>query len=254
METLRYTNRAGLTLVADYYAVPEAKAVVVLAHGMSSDRQSRGRFIQVAEALNVSGFSAFTFDFAGCGESADTLITPESLLLDLYDTLKYVQSFAKPLAIWGHSLGSITSLRGWLPEVHTMVLTGVGAGPIDYDWNTLLSREQLQSWQEKGEVLYPSSSSWRSHILLSSSVLENFSHFDAPAILGRIQTPVLMMNGDDAEERLLSTTVVQGMQYLPAGSRHVIIPGMGHSLAGYMDEVIQLGLAWLNQRFPPARE
>jgi pimeloyl-ACP methyl ester carboxylesterase len=248
METLRYTNSTGLTLVADYYAVPDAKAVVVLAHGMSSDRQSRGRFIQIAEALNASGFSAFAFDFAGCGESADTLITPKSLLQDLHDTLKYAQGFAKPLAIWGHSLGSITSLRGWLPDVHTMVLTGVGAGPLTYDWNTLLSSEQLESWHEKGEVLYPSSSSCRPYILLSSAVLENFSNFGARAILGRIQTPVLMVNGDDDEERLLSDTVVQGMKYLPSGSRHIIIPGMGHSLTGYMDEVIQLGLEWLNQR------
>lgn len=249
METVRYKNAAGLTLVADYVAAPNARALVILVHGMSNDRHAKGRFPEIAKHLSEAGYSSFAFDFGGCGESDDIVITPQSLLSDLQDTIQYAKTFNLPLVIWGHSLGSINSLRVWSPDIATMVLTGGGAGQIAYDWDKLLSSEQLQSWREKGEVLYPSSSSWRSHILLASSVLENFGQFDAPAVLGRIRTPILMINGDDDEEQLLSATVAKGMKYLPAGSRHIIIPGMGHSLTGHLDEVIALGVDWLNQRF-----
>ena len=100
----------GLRLVGDLLHVGD-EALVVLCHGYTSDRYSRGRFPAVAQALAAKGISSLAFDFAGCGESDDDVLTLDGQVADLLEALFWArrQGYQR-LGVYGHSLGGLVAL------------------------------------------------------------------------------------------------------------------------------------------------
>ncbi|MDQ4107094.1 MAG: alpha/beta fold hydrolase, partial [Actinomycetota bacterium] len=87
---ISFRNPAGLRLAGDLW--PAGTDAIVLAHGFASDRRSRGRFPYLAQRLVAAGYTALAFDFAGCGESDDTVLTLESQVADLRAAVRYLRS------------------------------------------------------------------------------------------------------------------------------------------------------------------
>ena len=79
-------------------------------------------------------------------------------------------------------------------------------------------------------------------------MLNDFAEFDQGVILRKIACPVLVINGDgDSEELMLKEIAEKAMHYLPANSRHKIIPGAAHSFLRYLDQIIDLAIPWLEE-------
>jgi alpha/beta superfamily hydrolase len=57
-----------------------------------SSKYSKGRFERLATAFNKSGYSALLFDFSGCGESDDDILTVEKEVDDLKHAIEFVKS------------------------------------------------------------------------------------------------------------------------------------------------------------------
>ena len=105
-ETLEFTGRDGLRLVATAHGEPDAPTVLLL-HGGGQTRQSWGG---TAERLAKSGRYAVTLDMRGHGESA---WCPDGRyrVADFRDDLAVVLSrLARPAVVVGASLGGITAL------------------------------------------------------------------------------------------------------------------------------------------------
>ena len=105
-ETLEFTGRDGLRLVATARGEPDAPTVLLL-HGGGQTRQSWGG---TAERLAKSGRYAVTLDMRGHGESA---WCPDGRyrVADFRDDLAVVLSrLARPAVVVGASLGGITAL------------------------------------------------------------------------------------------------------------------------------------------------
>ena len=115
-----------------------------MAHGFASERGSRGRFPAIAAALAAAGIASLAFDFAGCGESDDDVLTLDHQVDDLHPALAHARSLGyRRLALHGHSLGGGVCLAAAPPQVITIAATGAPTAAMHYDWRDYFTAAQM---------------------------------------------------------------------------------------------------------------
>ena len=65
MERVTFTNSRGLTLVGNLHP-PPAQSIIIMCHGFTSDKSSRGRFDRLGQTFAAHGYGVLAFDFSGC--------------------------------------------------------------------------------------------------------------------------------------------------------------------------------------------
>ena len=94
MQKIFFKSKDGLKLCGVWHIPdkPTAK-VIVLAHGITVDKDEDGIFVELAELLKENGYAVFRFDFRGHGESegmpVDMTITGE--IKDIKAAIKHVK-------------------------------------------------------------------------------------------------------------------------------------------------------------------
>ncbi|OGK09444.1 hypothetical protein A2767_05355 [Candidatus Roizmanbacteria bacterium RIFCSPHIGHO2_01_FULL_35_10] len=89
-----FKSKDGLKLCGIWHIPnqPTNKAVI-LAHGLTVDKDEEGIFVELAELLKKKGFAVFRFDFRGHGESEgksiDTTISGE--VADIKSAINFVK-------------------------------------------------------------------------------------------------------------------------------------------------------------------
>jgi pimeloyl-ACP methyl ester carboxylesterase len=230
-------DRAGVT----------GRPLVVMAHGFASDRRSRGRFPLIAAALAGAGYASLAFDFSGCGESDDDVLTIAGQVDDLHAAIAFAQSLGcERLGLYGHSLGGRVCLRAAPPQAATIATTGAPTGPMRYDWHDYFTASQMDELSRTGKVTMPQSGDrLRSQVVADSGLLDELVTCDQAALLGGVRCPVLLIDGDgDEDERQALAHARQGLPLLPSGSRVELIADSPHNLQGHLDQAIALLLDW----------
>lgn len=247
-EKIIYKNSNGDPLVANYTQAKESQALVVMIHGITADKESKGRFVKITERLVENGLSVFAFDFSGCGESANSVMSAVSLCDDLKTTMSYVRKYNDKIILWGHSIGAITALKCCDDQVLTMVLTGVCAGPMAFDWNEYFSPEQMAELKHSSSFISKSASKYREKIKISGDIIKYLENFDQNSILSAIKCPCLLINGDcEIEEETFSKTTETAMAFFNKQSKHIIIQGANHGMNEFTDQIAALGIDWINR-------
>jgi pimeloyl-ACP methyl ester carboxylesterase len=246
MPRVTFRNARDLELVGDLTPAGD-RAVVVMAHGFASDRRSRGRFPRIAGALAAAGHASLAFDFGGCGESADDVLTLAHQIDDLGAAIAYARSLSyERVALHGHSLGGRVCLAAAPAHVATIATTGAPTGPMRYDWADYFNEEQGAELHRTGRVTMPQDEGRaRATVVASWELLAELVDGNQAALFRGVRCPVLLIDGDgDDEERQALAQARQGLALLPAGSRVALVPGAPHNLEGHLDEVIELLLDW----------
>jgi pimeloyl-ACP methyl ester carboxylesterase len=251
MRRINFLNSRKLNLTGILYPA-NSDAIVIMAHGFLSDKTSSGRFDYIALCLNAAGYNILTFDFSGYGESDNDKITCAKQIDDLESAVAYVLSLGyKRLALWGHSLGSRICLQAYSSEIVTMILTGALLGPVYYKWEEHFSQEQLDELAKHGYITQIFERGPRRAMIIDKQMLDDFAEFDQQMYFSKIACPVLVINGDgDSEELVLKEVSKKAMHLLPTGSRHEILHGANHQFLRYLDEIVNLGLSWLQKQMP----
>ena len=153
---LVYVKSRGLRLVGDLLHA-EDDALVMLCHGFTSDRRSRGRFPAVMQGLASKGISSLAFDFAGCGDSDDDILTLEGQVADLLEVLSWARAQGfKRLGMYGHSLGGLVALLAAAKsQVQALAVSGAPIGPMNYDWQAFYSPESIRLLEREGVIALP---------------------------------------------------------------------------------------------------
>lgn len=253
MDRITFKNSKGLKLVGILHPA-ESASCIIMAHGFSADKSSRGRFEKAAHVLNSIGHAVFRFDFSGCGESDDALLCIENEVEDMKAAIEYVKNRGfQDIALYGHSLGSLICLRAYMPEIRAMVLTGALTDGIQYDWASYYSPQQLADMDEQGFLTDLVDSPWRTSVKIAKNTFKQFETIDQKSLLEPVKCPVLIIHGNNrfsAAEKLLLERSRRGMKYLSPESRLVILDGAGHNFIGYLNAVIHLSAAWFITHLP----
>ena len=246
-----FPNSRGLTLVGDLTRA-DSDAVVILCHGYAGHRRRRNRFPQIAEALATAGYNCLAFDFSGCGESDDDVLTIPGEVDDLHGAITYAESLGmKRIALYGNSLGSLICLLNYSVAIDTMILVGGVTGPMQYDWSQYYSPQQLQEIDSTGRLtLYPDEGP-RKKVIVAKETLDYFAQIDPKRLLAPVQCPLLIIHGDaDWEERALLENSRRAVEHdwLPPRSHVEVIPGALHGFDQQLERVIDLTRLWLLTR------
>ena len=245
MERVTFANSKNLTLVGNLYPAV-GDSIIIMCHGFTSNKYSRGRFERLIKAFNKSGFSALAFDFRGCGESDDDSLTVDKEVDDLKSAIEFVKSKGyKRIALYGHSLGTLICLKCYTPEIITMVLSGALTDSMNYNWDEVFTKEQMQELKEKGYITEPTLNDIREKIIIDKQMLIDFESINQKELLKNITCPVLIIHGNNEEEEtLLCERSKRGMTLLSEDSKLEIIDGANHSFFEHYDILIELANDW----------
>lgn len=245
MERVTFTNSRQKTLVGTLYPAP-SQTIIIMAHGFTSDRYSKGRFPRLAAAFTQSGFNVLTFDFSGCGESDDDPLMVEKWVDDLHSAIRFVKSQGyRQIGLYGHSLGSLICLSCYSPEIDAIVVSGALTDAMHYNWEEIFTPEQLTELQDKGTITEIRTEGIRKRIVIDKQNLLDFELINQAELLQPVKCPVLIIHGNnDEEERQLHERSVRGMKYLTRDSRLVMIDGANHSFLEHFPQVIELANSW----------
>lgn len=245
-ERVEMKNSRQLTLIGNFFPA-STDAIVIMCHGFTSDKSSRGRFDRFALRFQKSGFNVLAFDFSGCGESDDDSLTMAKQADDLQSVLTVVkQRGFQKIALYGHSLGSRICLMCYSEDIQTMVLTGASTGGTVYHWDDHFTAEQIKELAESGKITEQLAKGPRKTIIIDQQMLLDFEQCDQKKLLSLIKCPVLIIHGNcDEEERMLSELSRAGMKWLPKESKLEIIDGAVHSFMDHLDVVEDHANDWL---------
>lgn len=169
------------------------------------------------------------------------------------DDLKSAIAFAKSrgfnkIALYGHSLGSLICLKGFQPDIVTMVLSGAGTGPMKYNWEEYFTKDQIIELKLRGYITENRFPGVRKQIIIDKQILEDFESVDQKEILKQITCPILIIHGNnDEEENLLCGWSKKAIDLLPKKSRLEIIDGANHSFLDHLDKLITIATDWFTQ-------
>ena len=267
MPRVTFRNARGLRLVGDLCR-PASRRLPATPRRPATGRSSSWRTALPATAARAGGsrasprrsprpdYASLAFDFAGCGESDDDVLTLDHQIDDLHAAIAHARTLGyERLALHGHSLGGRVCLAAAPPQAATIATTGAPTGPMRYDWHDFFTPAQMDELDRTGRVAMPQDEDRaRSTVVTSAALLQALVDCDPAALFESVRCPVLLIDGDgDDEERQALAQARQGLALLPAGSRVALLPGSPHNLEGHLDEVIELLLDWFAEHLAPER-
>lgn len=248
MERVRFKNSRNLNLVGHLYP-STSESIIIMCHGFMSNKYSKGRFERLAMAFNESGYSALLFDFSGCGESDDDILTVEKEVDDLKSAIQFVKLKGyKKIALYGHSLGTLICLKNYTPEIITMVLSGAATDSMKYNWYEFFTKEQMEELEEKGYLIQYTPQEFRKKTTIDERILKDFELINQRELLKDVNCPVLIIHGNnDEEEKLLYERSKAAMSLLSKDSKLEVIDGANHSFLEHFDIVVKLATEWFKK-------
>ena len=250
MERVTFKNSRNLSLVGYLYSAANERAgtetIIIMCHGFGSDQHSKGRFKKMSNSLMEYGFSSLSFDFSGCGESADDRITLDKMIDDFNSAIFYVKSLGfKKIALFSHSLGGFISLKCYSSEITTMVLLGPLTGAKDFGGEKYNSPNQLQEIKEKGYFTFLKNNAIRPRMIVDEQLNIDLAHINQKELLKNVNCPILILHGNNDETELeLSEISKTAITMLSKDSKLQIIDGANHNFVEQYDTVVKLATDW----------
>lgn len=249
MKRVTFKNSRGLRLVGRFYK-GSAKSAIIMSHGFTGDKSEWGRFDQTAEALNKAGFTAFTFDFSGCGESEDDSLTVEKQVEDLRCAIGFIREKGfKELGLLGHSLGGLISLKNLNKGIKALVLWAPATAP-KADLQSWYTRRQLKEMEDTGYLVKTRDMGARRRFIIEKKMFDELAGIDQEKLLSKVKCPVLIIHGD-RDDVVPVENSRQAMRYLPNGSKLEIIKGADHGFYEQLDQFIEHTVEWFKRFMAP---
>jgi acylglycerol lipase len=121
-------TRAGVVQLRRYWPADDARAALLLVHGIG---EHSGRYGRVAEGFNAAGIDVVAIDLTGFGGSGGRrayISDFDQFVDDVADQLAEVRALGLPTVLYGHSMGGLVALLTVLehraPRPDLLLLSG----------------------------------------------------------------------------------------------------------------------------------
>ena len=243
-------NTRGFILAANHWFAG-SESIIIMSAGFTGDKSMNGRFEKIAEKFCEAGYGVIAYDYCGCGESDDEILTPENAVQDLLSVIEYAKhrGYSK-IGLYGQSYGGLVSLRAHSKDISAMVLVGGVTGMVKYDWNNHYSAKEMEELKRTGYMMIKKESGVRDVVILNREMLDDFEQINQDDLLRKVKCPILVVHGDTGEEeRMLADISRNGMIFMPNGSKLEIIEGSTHRFNDHLEEIAELAVKWYGENF-----
>ncbi len=239
MEKVNFKNSEGLNLNGILYPANSNKAIII-SHGFAANKD-RERLVKLSEILSKGEFAVLRFDFSGCGESENDVISVKGEIDDLKSAIKFMKNKGySEIGLLGESLGGLISILCYSQDIKTIVLFA----PVTASKKLFLLEEGMEKeLDEEGFVIKHKDGRI---FKIPREYFEARDKINQEEILSKIKCSVLIIHGTEDDSVSLKDSK-EAMQYLPEGSKLEIIGGAGHKLEEDIDKVIILSLNWFKK-------
>lgn len=253
MTEVKISTPRGVQLAGTFInPVDTTDAAVLFAHSFLADRHSGQHFDRLSKAYRGAGYATLEFDFSGCGDSDDDIITRDSEVEDLHSVSAWLahQGFTRQI-LHAHSFGTIPALKARPESVQTMVLTGMVSGPLSFDWNRIFSASQLDDLERNGVASVPDDNdSAREAFLISRQTLIDLSMNTPEELIDPLRVPVLVIHDHDDETLGLVDMTNEVFPRLPDGSHLEVVRGFRFGAGEGLDVLRDLSVNWARKHVP----
>jgi len=221
-------------------AAPSVKAVL-LVHGFGVTKSEDGMFDTLAAHLAEAGFTAFRFDFSGCGESDGDYVgtTLSKQRDDLRDMLSFVRERgAGKVGILAQSFGTAVTLA-LSPEVDAMVLMGSIAHPKE-----VIAALFGKEYHPEGVSAARRSDGGVTR--LGPRFWPDIARLDLIACVARIQCPKLFIHGS-ADDIVPLGEMEALFTAAPEPKERLILEGADHGLRPKREEMYRAAEQWFTR-------
>lgn len=221
----------------------ETNKLVIISHGLFANKD-RYRLIKTSYRFLKAGFATLRYDFSSCGGS-------ESIEYDMQgnvDELRTIISYSRTrgyskIALLGESFGGLVSLLAYDKNISTLVLWGpVTSSRIP---SFLKDEKYKKELQEKGYVVYKTDEGDHK---VPQKYVDDRNSIDRDVLLSKIECPVLIIHGS-YDNQISYKLSEEAIDYLPEGSRFILIEKGKHSLDNRIDKTIKKTMIWLKENF-----
>jgi uncharacterized protein len=230
-----------------------ARASIVLAHGITSEKTEDGIFTQLAESLCLANFNVLLFDFRGHGESGGRQqeMTILGEVKDLTASLQYAQElWSLPTVIVAASFGAVSTL------IYSANKNDI---PCIVLWNPVLDLpktflEPTLPWAQQS--FNPQSFAFlkkNGYLLLDEffklgqPLIEEMSNIDLDQYLQNIRCPTLTIHGD--RDTYVPYDIARKKYQFNYQSKFLTVPGSEHGFGRSQDKelVISNTVIWVQK-------
>jgi len=245
-----FKNSKGLTLRGNLWPA-SSKSIIIMAHGSGSNRFASGLFTDLAKRLNEKNYNILVFDFSGHGKSTDTIFTLNQSVDDVASAIHFVKKNGyENIMLLGHSLGAYACLKNYSPTIKRMVLIGGLTGPVDWSWEDMCTKEQINNMKKTGYIEAEVNDGLRAKLKIDGKLLDDLRAINEKELLQDVKCPVLIIHGDaDQQERDLYKSTRKGIDYFPSKPDIKCIKGASHSFLEKLRDLISLVVPWLQSNF-----
>jgi len=227
-QSVEFRSEDGTPLSGWYIPRDQAKAVLVLAHGMTAERS---QMIPWAEFLWKDGYSLLLFDFRAMGKSGGKICTmglrePDDVLAAVDFVSSLPENSDLPVGLFGFSMGGISSIYAASRNEEIAAVVSHGAFAT-------LDRAISQRCRKHFGPMAPIVEKW-ARTLGQRWYPANSSEVSPISVVGNIAPrPILLVNG--ALDNIVVVKNAEDMAALTSSSKLWILPNSGHAFPKRID-------------------
>lgn len=253
--TVSYPSTDNVVLNAIIEEAVSPQAVVMLLHGINSEKNEGTLYPELSRHLTDLGYHTFRFDYRCHGDNADAgcLMTIRGETDDFLCSLNYVQKkWQLPVIIIAASFGNVSLLNSYSPERWQHIQGLILLNPVLNLQKTFL--ESTLPWPQKSfhsaayENLQKDGYFLLDHSLkIGNDLMQEIRTLEQYRNLSRIQLPILMIHGD--KDSYVPYEVTREYSSLPKHCEFVTVPDSDHGFPKPADRelIIQQILQWIQQ-------
>lgn len=242
MRKVSFRNSRGLELKGDLRE-NSSDAAIILSHGLLGDREEKGYFTELAEALHQEGFNVLSFDFSGRGRSEGSL-SIENGVDDLKSAIKFSrEKGAEKIGLIGYSMGGLISLKTMNDvDVEAAFLTSPVTASFD------LPGGELTDFALKlfGEIPKIELGRARKVNWISRELSREFMDVDQEELLSGLEEPVKIVHGD--RDRIVNVENSRRAEKLLENCELQVVEGVKHNYSAEdREEIVREAKAWFTE-------
>lgn len=226
------------------------KGMIVLVHGIASEKEEGGLYTRLAAALAEAGFDSLRFDFRGHGQSSGNSVdmTIRGETEDLSAAVACARKDCDaPLGILAASFGTVSTMNYLKThdDIHTLVLWN----PVldlqhtftrpQMPWGKALYSEEKRMEMERTGVLHIGAHPYGRKLF--DEMEEHFPY----RVLEGLTLPVLTIHGDRDEITSHDLSMRYGAPN--ENSEMLTLPGVGHGFGIKGDQAIDAAVKWFSR-------